>query len=407
MAFEATNPGDRTWPVHDHKTVPWTSRSRRGSREDRMLTETVVALPPAIAELDYVTPPDLVAELEEANRSITALDSGAGRITHALGGFLLRTESVASSKIEHIEASTEDYARAIAGIKANENATSMVAATKAIGTMIDDAGRTGRITLQSILGAHEILMRDDPYDGQYAGRFRDVQNWIGGSDYSPVGAVHIPPPPDTVDDYMSDLLEFANRDDVAVIAQAAIAHAQFESIHPFTDGNGRIGRALINAILRRRGLTTSTVSPIATAMAARREQYFELVNRYRDGQIDPFVRSLAQSARIASHAGEASAIALAELPAEWVRMSRPRAGSTAAAILGLLLEHPVLSADDAAHLTGASSSSAYDAMDKLERDGVIYEVTSRKRNKVWAATEVLAELDLLAKRIADEVHALG
>ena len=80
---------------------------------------------------------------------------------------------------------------------------------------------------------------------------RTVQNWIGGSDYSPRDALYVPPPPDTVHAYMNDLTEFANRTDIPVLIQAAIAHAQFESIHPFTDGNGRIGRALINTIFRR------------------------------------------------------------------------------------------------------------------------------------------------------------
>ena len=99
-------------------------------------------------------------------------------------------------------------------------------------------------------------MQDDPGEVRYAGRIRDMQNWIGGSDYSPRDALYVPPPPETVEGYLDDLIRFANRNDLPVLSQAAVAHAQFESVHPFTDGNGRIGRALINAILRRRGATT-------------------------------------------------------------------------------------------------------------------------------------------------------
>jgi hypothetical protein len=77
--------------------------------------------------------------------------------------------------------------------------------------------------------------------------------------------------------YMNDLLVFANRDDLPVLAQAAVAHAQFESIHPFTDGNGRIGRALINAILRRRRTTSRVVVPLASALVAHRDRYFDLL----------------------------------------------------------------------------------------------------------------------------------
>ena len=117
-------------------------------------------------------------------------------------------------------------------------------------------------------------MADDPQERAYAGRPREMQNWIEGSDHSPRNATYVPPPPRTVDDYMDDLLAFANRTDIGVLAQAAIAHAQFESIHPFTDGNGRIGRALINTILRKRGATRRVVVPLASAIVARRESYF-------------------------------------------------------------------------------------------------------------------------------------
>src|SRR5450830_737789 len=254
---------DGEWPAHTSKTVPW-NNSGRGPKADRMFTEVTASLPPLIAELDYVPPRDLIPGLDAAVRDIIALDSGSRNLA-ALGQFLIRTESVASSKIEDIEASSDDYARAMHGIRSSESATSMVAATTAITQMVDRASDEGVITLDAILAAHLALMKDDPRDGRYGGQLRTVQNWIGGSDFTPRGAVHVPPPPDTVPVYMVDLLKFANRDDVNPIAQAATVHAQFESIHPFTDGNGRIGRALINAILRRRGLTTTTVTPLASA----------------------------------------------------------------------------------------------------------------------------------------------
>jgi Fic family protein len=203
-----------------------------------------------------------------------------------------------------------------------------------------------------------------------------------------------------VADYMDDLLLFIGRSDIHPLAQAAIAHAQFESIHPFTDGNGRIGRALINAVIRRRGLTTTTVTPLASAMVAGRQRYFDEINNYRDGEIHPFVRSIANAAQVSSREATVSAIELEKLPAQWAEQSRSRKGSAAAAIIDVLLEHPVLSADDAVKLTGASESSIYLAMDRLEADGIIHEVTARKRDKIWAATDVLGELNSLSERIA-------
>lgn len=138
---------------------------------------------------------------------------------------------------------------------------SMVAAGTAITRLIDASADT--ITLDEILAAHATLMHDDPdaAERQHAGRVRDAQNWIGGSQHTPRNALYVPPPPELVHDLLDDLIAFSNRDDLEPITQAALAHAQFESIHPFTDGNGRIGRALIGAILRRRGVTPRTGGP--------------------------------------------------------------------------------------------------------------------------------------------------
>ncbi len=162
---------------------------------------------------------------------------------------LLRTESVASSKIEAVEASADDYARALHGIRSNSSAVSMAAATTALDSMITGVARGGDVELAAVTAAHLVLMRDDPAEARYAGRLRDMQKWIGGSAYSPRTAIYVPPPPEMVPTYMADLIAFVNRDDLPALAQAALAHAQFESIHPFTDGNGRIGRALINTVL--------------------------------------------------------------------------------------------------------------------------------------------------------------
>lgn len=167
---------------------------------------------------------------------------GGGNDLEALGLLLLRTESVASSKIEAVEASVDDYARALHGVRANSSAVSMVAATTALDVMIHGVAHTGRIELTALTSAHESLMRDEPGEAAFAGRLRDMQNWIGGSDHSPRGAFYVPPPPETVPGYLDDLVAFANRDDLPALVQAAIAHAQFESIHLFTEGNGRIGR---------------------------------------------------------------------------------------------------------------------------------------------------------------------
>lgn len=387
------------WPAHGNKVMSWKSQGRP-PREDREFTEVTVSVPPRIAECWFEPGRETIVALEEAAVAVASLDVTAGSRMAAISGFLLRSEAVSSSKIEHVDANRNDYAKAMIGLKASDNARSMVAAAEAVQAMIADAGATGEIRLEALLAAHKTLMKDDPVDAAYAGHFRDMQNWIGGSDYSPRGAIHVPPPPGMVAGLMDDLMVFCNRTDVPIMAQAAIAHAQFESIHPFTDGNGRIGRALIGAISRRRGLTKNTVTPIASAMVANVQRYFDLVNNYRTGDVDPFVLYLARSAVRASDAAAESVKALDALPAMWQELARPRKNSADEKIIPWLLEQPVFAAHSAAYIAGVEERSVYGALERLTKTGVITQITTSQRNRAWAATEVLDEVDRLNARLA-------
>lgn len=387
------------WPPHRSETRPWRQAARAGSRADRTLSEVVVSLPPLLAGLTWDAGVDLQQELDAARRAIIGLDARHGNRLGALGRLLLRTEAVSSSRIERVDATLEDYARATVGSRANAGALSMVAATEALTTMVDRAGRSGTIEEETLLAAHGTLLADDPMDGRYAGAYRTMQNWIGGSDYSPRDAIHVPPPPGTVPEYMTDLLAFANRDDVDPIVQAAIAHAQFESVHPFTDGNGRIGRALITAILRRRGLTTTVVVPIASALAARRSRYFSLVNEYRQGSLAPFVQELATAGLVAAEEAGRTAEQIERLPGLWAREVAPRAGSSAALLLDALLDDPVLTTARARAITGRAASSVGSAVKQLVDAGVLLPLTERTRDQAWVATDVLLELSDLEERI--------
>lgn len=364
-----------------------------------MLTQIEASIPPLIAHLDYMPDAEVLTECRVAELAIVRLDSDAGTEFAPLAALLTRTEAVSSSKIERVSASMDDYARAVGGSKANASASSMVAAGTALQELVTASRTRGRIELGDILHAHYLLMREDPIDGESAGQLRTVQNWILGSDHSPRGAVHIPPVPERVPELMDDLLEYANRDDVAPIIQAAVVHAQFESIHPFPDGNGRIGRALINAVLRRHGVTTRIVVPIASAMAADREHYFRLVNDYRTGRLDPFIRLLARAAAVSAEESGVSSGRLREIPGEWADLSRPRAGSAAAKLLEVLPANPVITSNLADMLVDSPRSSVFTALERLESDGVIHEVSGRKQDRVYVASALMDELDDLERRI--------
>jgi Fic family protein len=206
--------------------------------------------------------------------------------------------------------------------------------------------------------------------------------------------------------YLDDLFAFANREDLPVLVQAAIVHAQFESIHPFTDGNGRIGRALINTVLRRRGATREIVIPVAAAIVADVRTYFDLLDRYRDGETAALISTFAQATAVAAREAQLTAQRIADLPARWREaVGSVRAGSTLDKLLDALSRTTALSADDVERF--GSGSAAYRAIDRLVDTGILRPLTDRKRNQLWGVAALLDELDDLTRRIERAAPTVG
>ena len=130
----------------------------------------------------------------------------------------------------------------------------------------------GPITQDILLEVHRLLLAGTRLE-EHGGRIRTVQNWIGGSGYNPCSAAFVPPPREDVPALLDDLISFCNDDGLPALAQAAIAHAQFETIHPFVDGNGRAGRVLIHLVLRRRGIATRFLPPVSLVLATWADDY--------------------------------------------------------------------------------------------------------------------------------------
>jgi Fic family protein len=364
-----------------------------------MLRHVDAAIPPLIGKLTYQATPELLVASERAVIEVATTDAEVHTQSRALGRFLLRSESVASSKIERISASVDDFARALAGSRANASAASMVAASDALHRMVERAGSRDLVAREDLLDAHHDLMVDDPTESAYAGRIRDMQNWIGGSDHSPRGALFVPPPPELVAPLLDDLLTWTNRDDIPSLVQAAIAHAQFESIHPFTDGNGRIGRALISAILRCRSVARNVVMPVASGILAVRDEYFAALTSYRAGDPAPIIDVITRSARAAAIESRESVNALRSLPAEWRALLHGRRSAAADRIIDAFFDNPVLAADEIIAASGTTVSASYAAIDRLTDADIVTEITGRKRDRVWAATDALGELEELDRRI--------
>ncbi|MFD6398653.1 Fic family protein [Nocardia sp. NPDC060249] len=387
------------WPAHQVEQRPWTGRGGRGSRVGPVPEQVAVSIPPRIARLDFATRRTTLAS-EAAAIAVTHLEAGHGGLA-PLREFLLRSEAVASSRIEHIDAGWRAFSKAFGGATARPEAASQVAAVRGLTGLVGTA-ENGQITEASLLSAHRVMIAPE---WEKAGRLRTVQTWIGGSDYTPLNALYVPPPPELVPELMADLLAFVARGDLPILVQAALAHAQFVSIHPFVSGNGRIGRALVTAILRRRGLTDRVTVPFSSVMLADTSRYFAQLAAYRTGAAEEFVVYLALAAVYASEASIDSARALTTLPDGWRDRARPRAGSADEALLANLLEHPILTITEAKALTTTTDSATYRALDRLTAAGILEVVSDSKRNRIWAATDILAELGALNAAIGRRTAA--
>lgn len=385
----------RRWHTNPQQVGP---SGNRPNRADRSLAEITVEIPQPISDQPVRLAGVTQAACEEASADLSSLESRARHLS-GLGELLVRTEAVASSKIEHIYADLDDIARATIGEQAGTKARQTMAAAQALSRLTASCNDGRPLTERSILAAHGELLGDDLLEKNWAARYRQQQNWIGGSDFSPRNAVHIPPPPDDVEPLMQDLVKFANRDDMSAIAQSAIVHGQFEAIHPFTDGNGRIGRALIGATLRRRRVTGSVTVPVAAAMLAAVDEYFDRLHAYRTGDADALVSYVAQSASAAAAASLVSADRLARLPEQWHEFVGARRGSSAHKLVGGLLYAPILDIDRATEVTGSTRIRTYEALDRLVDAGVLDEITGAGRNRIWVASDVMTELADLEERI--------
>lgn len=398
------DPGTAQWQACVREVRPWhTNPDQRGptggrpNLADRMLTQITVEIPGTVAHRSFAVPSQLADLVDQATAAAARVEGRAEALV-GLGDLLTRSEAVASSRIERVYAETDDLARAAVGARASASARSTIAAQRALGGLAA-VWTKGEPSQESVLDAHRELLEGDLLERQYAGRYRPMQNWIGESDFSPRDAVHVPPPPGEVPRLMDDLLDFARRVDMPVVVQAGLLHGQFEAIHPFTDGNGRIGRALIGAIMRRRSLTSVATLPVAAAMLSDVDGYFAALTAYRQGDALPLVTVVARSTLAAALASIESADRLSHLPEAWHNKVSTRRGSATRSLIDALLAVPVLDIARAQAACQVSPRRAFDALDSLTKAGVLEEATGGARSRIWIAVDVMDELANLEQRI--------
>ncbi len=382
--------------------------------------------------------PDLLAESPPALRNdlfarAAAVEAGIRSLTGTVmasldqtAGFLLRSEAIASSRIGGIQVAPQQVA--LAEFAAGAGSGSVVEGfsssarriARNIATLrraVTDLARAETVTLDGIVNLQRTLLSSRPHTG-----LRTVQTWLGGSEWNPLDAGFVPPPPSELAELMADLVTYASGDTHPPLIQAGLVHAQFETIQPFNDGNGRVARTLIHTVLARRGLVTPAVLPVSLVFMTRSDEYVTALTAYCSegppgghaarAALNQWLTFFLDSVVVAVEQARTFAEEIAELRRSWdARLSafrgqtipvrnRPREPSTSDRLLAELPASPVITGASAADLLGVPAQAAWAAAEELVEAGILRRRQIGRGTTGYLTREVSDLLTFAERRLA-------
>ncbi len=390
--YQSTAPG-RLVPIEVRERYVGRKVDASGRRATRGHAFVPDALPDGIEAASLMGA--VGEELEAASRGlgmlhgIVSLERVPRAVVRLLSGPLVRREAVASSRIEGTTASGRDVALLEAGVRSDDATSAEVwNYVRALEHGLE-AARAPDVALSCEM--HEILFEGVEARRGDAGRVRDVQNWIAAPGSRFLGARYVPPPPGEVCGCLESL-ERVWREGLAGFARivtVALTHYQFEAIHPFVDGNGRVGRLLVLVELVRSGLLSAPVIHLSGYFESDRRRYYDAMKRVSThGDWEGWVRLFLEA--VARQAGESSRIIM-EVLDERARVLAEIEGwpEGVARLVDLLIESPAMTAGRAEGLLGGSNPTARSYLERLEGIGFVRELTGERYGKVWGAARIL------------------
>jgi cell filamentation protein, protein adenylyltransferase len=356
----------------------------------------------------YVPPPlppdppvelgGLVNLIEKANRALGRLD-GITSILPAPPLFLfmyVRKEALLSSQIEGTQSSLSDLLLfendeiPLVPLDDVQEVSNYVAA---MNYGLKRLGDGFPLSLRLIREIHDILLRKGRGSSKQPGEFRRSQNWIGGT--RPGNALYVPPPPDEMHIALDNFEKFLHDDKLPTLIRAAIAHVQFESIHPFLDGNGRLGRLLVTFMLCAEGALKQPMLYLSLYFKQRRQQYYDLLQGVRDrGEwetwIEFFLTGVTETANEAVDTAR-QLLTLFEEDRERIRsLGRPAASTLR--LHELLQRRPIVGILPASRELKVTHPTVMKALSHLQKLGIVREVTGRRRGKLFSYTRYMSIL---------------
>lgn len=383
------------WPPVEYEERPWSIDPEERaliprSRRRKITSSYRAAVPASIAGLKPHVPESLLRRSAEIANALSRFDGEQRARGFELPALMLRSESSASSQIENLTSSVRNVALAEISDDAPHNALVIAGNVAAMRTALE---LPGELSVSGICAVHETLMQGA--GESFAGKLRDEQVWIGGTPYSPHGAQFVPPAPERVESLLEDLIGFSARDDLDPIVQTAIAHAQFETIHPFIDGNGRTGRAILHKQLSSSGILSSSTLPISSGLLHDLDGYLAALDAYHEGDIESIVGVLCSALETALRLGTRALGEIDRVLEGWEAAITERAGSKIHELPALLVEQPVVNAPYVAEHLGITERAARDLLDRARDHGIVEQAGNQRRGRFYQATGLIGILEEL------------
>lgn len=381
------------WPALEYEEVAWerdadelayVPKSRR-----RKITGTYrAAIPLSITERNLSLPTDLQQRITEAVASAARFDEQQAHAGYRLPLTLLRSESSASSQIEHLTANMRNIALAELSNNAPHNAK-LIAGN--VAAMREALSLPDVLSADGIRRVHKALMHEA--DTTMAGQMRTEQVWVGGTPYSPHEAKFVPPQASRLEEAIDDLVAFTTRDDIDPLTKAAVLHAQFETIHPFIDGNGRTGRALMAKSLRNDGLLRASVLPLSAGLLHNIEDYLTAFDAYHAGDPVPMIEQVVAALESAILMGVKTSSAIGKLIDDWQQRIQQRHGSRIYDLPAVLTEQPVVDSAYLADRLDLSERGARDLLNLACSYDILRPIGNARRRVYYQSDELLEILD--------------
>lgn len=354
-------------------------------------------IPAPLPPPDLKLSPSFLQRLSAADRALARLDGAASLVPDPdLFVFMyVRREATLSSQIEGTQASLVDLLEYEAEIERAERRVPVEEISNYIDAMRHGLDRLGTLPVSKRLvrEIHERLMQSvrGGHQAQLPGEFRTTQNWIGGS--SPSNARFVPPPPDEMRGALDEWEHYAHQgQSIPDLVHIALLHAQFETIHPFVDGNGRVGRLMITFLLTERGILTKPLLYLSIFFKEHRDEYYRRLQAIRDqgdweGWLDLFIDGVETVATEATETAR-QIIELRERDRQRLSQLGRRAG-TALTLLDFLYRQPIITVKTARQVLSISSPATNSLVATLEELGLLVETTGYSRNRIFVYNEYL------------------